>query len=451
MIGQTLGHSKSPRKLCKRGIGEVFLAEDTTLQRQGALEGWCSAGPERALSIQFRNGGSVDSSLSNHHRSLSLFKRGGREMSARVLSPVAVGLSLVLVGPLLLFGCGKPAAETGPTTNGETEREATFSYDRAEFPNAKPWKSESFKNDPDSFQFVVIGDRGGGANPQGTFEIAMDQLNLLQPEFVINVGDLIEGYTYERAEVDAEWDEAEDIIGKLEMPFFFVRGNHDVNFPPTKEAWKERFGPGYYHFVYKDALFIALDTEDAERPFPPNMEEDIKTYNRLKEEDPEKAGAWMKEWLSTPEAIEAFGHGAKVEFPQPQIDWLEKTLAENAGARWTFLFLHEPVWDKPSEGFLAMQKLLVGRPHTFFAGHVHYYDYDEIDGVEDITMGPAGAAFLGQEGPGNVDHILWVTMTDDSPQMGNIALKGIFDRKGLDPEMFGAYDRSGGPGSEGAH
>ena len=28
-------------------------------------------------------------------------------------------------------------------------------------------------------------------------------------------------------------------------------------------------------------------------------------------------------------------------------------------------------------------------------------------------------------------------------QIGNIALKGVFDRKGLDPELFGAYDRKG--------
>jgi len=34
-------------------------------------------------------------------------------------------------------------------------------------------------------------------------------------------------------------------------------------------------------------------------------------------------------------------------------------------------------------------------------------------------------------------------MTDDGPQIANIALKGIFDRKGLDPELFGAYDRKG--------
>lgn len=34
-------------------------------------------------------------------------------------------------------------------------------------------------------------------------------------------------------------------------------------------------------------------------------------------------------------------------------------------------------------------------------------------------------------------------MTDDGPQMANIALKGVFDRKGLDPTLFGAYDRKG--------
>ena len=62
MIAQTLGHYKILRKLCKGGISEVFLAEHTTLQRQAALDGCCSAGPERALAIQFRNGGSADSS-----------------------------------------------------------------------------------------------------------------------------------------------------------------------------------------------------------------------------------------------------------------------------------------------------------------------------------------------------------------------------------------------------
>ncbi len=69
-------------------------------------------------------------------------------------------------------------------------------------------------------------------------------------------------------------------------------------------------------------------------------------------------------------------------------------------------------------------------------------NYDEIDGHEYITMGPVGAS-LHHDGPGNVDHVTWVTMTGDGPQIANIALKGVFDRKGLDPELFGAYDRKG--------
>ena len=35
-------------------------------------------------------------------------------------------------------------------------------------------------------------------------------------------------------------------------------------------------------------------------------------------------------------------------------------------------------------------------------------------------------------------------MNEDGPQIGNIALEGLFDRKELDPSMFGAYDRKGG-------
>ena len=90
----------------------------------------------------------------------------------------------------------------------------------------------------------------------------------------------------------------------------------------------------------------------------------------------------------------------------------------------------------------SIEKLLRDRPYTFFAGHLHYYDYDNINGREYITVGPAGASWH-HDGPGNVDHITWVTLTEKGPQIGNIALKGLFDRKGLDPSLFGAYDRKG--------
>ena len=80
-------------------------------------------------------------------------------------------------------------------------------------------------------------------------------------------------------------------------------------------------------------------------------------------------------------------------------------------------------------------------------GICNYYDYDDIDGREYITMGPAGASWH-HDGPGNVDHLTWVTVTENGPEIGNIALKGIFDRKGLDPSLFGAYDRKGAQTNE---
>jgi hypothetical protein len=163
-------------------------------------------------------------------------------------------------------------------------------------------------------------------------------------------------------------------------------------------------------------------------------------YKRLQEEDPEEARAMLAKFMQDAAVIAALT--VPVEFRRQQLAWLEKTLADNPDVRWTFLFLHEPAWENPSDSFKKIQELLEQRRHTFFAGHLHYYDYDMIDGVEYITMGPAGASFH-HDGPGNVDHIAWVTMQDGGPQIANIALKGVFDRKGLDPDLFGAYDRKG--------
>ena len=347
-------------------------------------------------------------------------------------------LTVVLFfGLSLSAGCG----QTDNTAQAVAQKGAVFSYDQTAITGAKPWTSEDFENNPEEFQFAIIGDRTGGANVQGTFAIAMNQLNMLQPEFVINVGDIIEGYTRDKAELNSQWEEAEAMTAMLEMPFFYVRGNHDVSYPEAREVWGERHGPSYYHFVYRNVLFMVLDSEDAPRlDPPPGMEEQIKLYNRLQTEDPQKAKEMLAEFMKD-EAVVA-GLSKPVEFPEEQLNWIRRTLEENGDVRWTFLFMHEPSWENPSESFKAIQTLLTARPFTWFGGHLHYYDYDNIDGNEYITMGPAGASWH-HEGPGNVDHVMWVTMTEGGPQMANIALKGVFDRKGLDPSLFGAYDRKG--------
>jgi hypothetical protein len=349
----------------------------------------------------------------------------------------AIGGALLAAAVCLIAGCAP--TDAGP---GQTSVEApTFTYDQNAITDVKPWTDKEFGGGPDEFQFAVVGDRTGGANVQGTFALAMGQLNLLKPEFVINVGDIIEGYAADEAELIGMWEEAEALVGMLEMPFFYTRGNHDVSFPGGKEMWVERRGPGYYSFVYKDVLFLVLDSEDSPRPEPPpDMLEKIKLYEKLQTEDPARAREMLAEFMSNEAIVAALGQ--PVEFPEAQLAWIEQTLAAHPNVRWTFLFMHEPTWENPSDSFNQIEGFLEDRDYTFVAGHLHYYDYDYIDGRDHITMGPAGASWH-HDGEGNVDHIMWVTMTADGPQIGNIALKGVFDRRGLDSTLFGAYDRKG--------
>ena len=99
-----------------------------------------------------------------------------------------------------------------------------------------------------------MGDRTGGAYP-GVFEAAVGKLNMLKPEFVVSVGDLIEGYTDNNKEqLDVEWTEFESLVDKLKMPFFYTVGNHDISDNTSLDIWNERLGRTYYHFIYKNVL-----------------------------------------------------------------------------------------------------------------------------------------------------------------------------------------------------
>ncbi len=341
----------------------------------------------------------------------------------RSMTPLVTALLSALV---LLVGC--------PQQNAETM--SAFRFDEASMPAAKPWTSVDFKNDPDDFQFAVIGDRTGGADHRGIFDRAMDQLNLLQPEFVINVGDLIEGYSNDRAKLAAQWDEVDGMLSKLEMPLFRTVGNHDLSNDTMVEVWRERHGPTYYHFVYRDVLFLVLNSEDPPRSAPEDIEEKIELYNRLQREDPKKAKEMLDEFMATV----ASDLGKPANFSDEQVAYVEGALAKHPEVRWTFLFLHEPAWKNPSENFLALEQLLQDRSYTFFAGHLHYYDIHERFGRDYITMGPAGASFH-KNGPGNVDHVLWVTMTENGPRIGQITLDGVYDRAGRDLEVKELYNR----------
>src|SRR5438067_2325456 len=124
-----------------------------------------------------------------------------------------------------------------------------------------PWTGLRLNNDPEEFQFAVVSDRTGGHRPK-VFSRAVEKINLMQPEFVVCVGDLIEGGKKTDKQLTAEWDEFDGYVARLKMPFFYVPGNHDVGNLATDRFWQGRFGRRHYHFVYRNVLFLCLNTDD---------------------------------------------------------------------------------------------------------------------------------------------------------------------------------------------
>ena len=319
----------------------------------------------------------------------------------------------------------------------------------------RPYTHLDFKNNPDDFQFALIADDAGGARP-GVFAAAIEKVNLLQPEFVSCLGDLVEGYMDPNGQMASEetyrtwWKEVDDQLAKLDMPFFFLPGNHDLNNPASVNVWRERLGGDrqYYHFVYKDVLFMMIDTED-----PP------KDANKLREEDPEQAELIDNAYAAAKQAVAAREDVGKVlelikpieEFcgkihiSEAQVEYFKEILESNADVRWTFCLMHSPAWwtasgfEQDPGNFSKIEAMLEGRPYTVFAAHTHLYNYMERNGRDYITAACAGALQLPRVGA--IDHLLWITMTDQGPKIANLLLSGILDKTGPVDEMegFGLY------------
>src|SRR5688572_20862449 len=88
------------------------------------------------------------------------------------------------------------------------------------------------------------------------------------------------------------------------------------------------------------------------------------------------------------------------------------------------------MWDHfknlDKNGWPEVEKLLQGRKYTVFAGHVHTYRKFVRQGMNyyQLATTGGGSKMRGLE-YGEFDHIVWVTMKDDAPVIGNIMLDGI--------------------------
>lgn len=255
-----------------------------------------------------------------------------------------------------------------------------------------PWTSSRLNNDSDMFHFVVVSDRTGGHRPR-IFSEAVHQINLLQPQFVVSVGDLIEGYSKDVDRVRSEWKEFQSYTSKLQMPFFYVPGNHDVTNAVQSKEWKERFGRAYYHFNYRDVLFLCVNSDD-----PAESRDGDKENCRMSPE---------------------------------QIAYFKKVLEENSKVRWIVVLLHKPMWimgDLAVNGWGDFEKLLNGRQYTVFCGHVHRYQKFVRQGMNYYQLATTGGGSkLRGLDYGEFDQIAWITMPKTGgPIIANVMLDGIY-------------------------
>lgn len=280
-------------------------------------------------------------------------------------------------------------------------------FELPQIEGAKPWTNKTVNNDPMNFQFAVVTDRNGGERP-GIFEEAVKYINILKPEFVMSIGDYIPGYTKDENLLKAQWEEFDKIINSIQMPFFYIPGNHDILNPVQKEVWKQRRGPAYYHFKYGEVLFLCLNSDDPD--------------TKMSEE---------------------------------QVAYFEKALAENKDVRWTLVFVHKPLWvagdknywDKDQKhpevfknnGWERFDKALQGRKYTIFSGHIHHYVEREQNGNQYLSLATTGGG-SGMRGAfpyGEFDHFVWVSMTPDGPSIANIELSGLRTSDFINEKTYG--------------
>ncbi|MBL8025960.1 MAG: metallophosphoesterase [Fibrobacteres bacterium] len=211
-----------------------------------------------------------------------------------------------------------------------------------------------------SYRFLILGDRTGGPRPGIMTAIVNKCLEINPaPEFFLDVGDHIAGYTSDSSEIAKQWAEAKTFYKPLadKMKWYAVAGNHDISYPSMIESWKREMGEPDYSFEYKGDYYIVLN-------------------NAL--------------WSSA-------DNMEKVQF-----DWLKKELVAAKNRRHVFVFYHIPMW-KESPNEKSMDKL-----HNLFkddvdyviCGHYHALLYGKRGRVQYITLGSSGGAASNRKADG---------------------------------------------------
>jgi 3',5'-cyclic-AMP phosphodiesterase len=197
----------------------------------------------------------------------------------------------------------------------------------------------------DTFPFVILGDRTGGAVP-GVWEQVWRETDADHPDFVITVGDTIEGG--DDATIDGEWQKILAMLAPYrKYRIFFTPGNHDVWSQGSAAAF-EKYArhPVHYSFDYKQAHFTVLDNSRSD------------------------------------------------ELGAGEIAFLRSDLEKHAKQPLKFVFSHRPSWilqvvlSNPQ--FPLHQLAKTYGVKYVIAGHIHQMLHFELDGITYLSMASSG-------------------------------------------------------------
>lgn len=238
---------------------------------------------------------------------------------------------------------------------------------------------------PASYRFIVLGDRSGSPRP-GIFPAVIAKAMSLSPvpAFYINVGDLIQGYTSDTAELRRQWGEVKAELKPLtdKFPFHGVPGNHDITDSSQLPSYLKFAGKPFYSFNHGPDHFIVLDNSRG---------------------DGILAGT------------------------ERQMAWLKADLAKAKKARYTFCFYHMPKWDlEPAGKQLDTLHAIFknGGVDAVINGHYHNYQYGVRDDIQYVVLGSSGGASDLVKSTGTVYQFLVADISPDKIDMRPHLLDG---------------------------
>ncbi len=244
----------------------------------------------------------------------------------------------------------------------------------------------------DEFHFVVLGD--SQFDGPAEFNRIVDQARRLRPAFVIQVGDLIDGYLDDVDAVAAEWQRFDAQIAPLApVPFIAVAGNHDVLDanrqvdPALEDLFAQRWGALYFAFEYKNALFIVLNSDSSEG-------------------------------LNT--------------ITGKQLEWLEETL-ETRKAEHTFAFMHRPAF-LTRDGDRLHELFVEHGVDRVFYGHHHHYHHFKRDGIGYTMTNANGAGIADHIETGSMPHLLQVSVRGAEVDVAVIHADAIYAEDMVAPQ-----------------